>query len=294
MTTCKDLLDECSAQLHGFGSTQDRITPLTANIGPTDTTFTVDFTFGQAVGITPGVVEIDSEQLYVTAIDPATGIATVANGFGRGYGGTTAASHTAGARVISRPKFPRVWLFRQINEILGAVYPDLFTVQSYTTTVTYPRNTYTLPNANGTPLRVLVVQWQDPLGDWRDVAGVKIDPFDGTMRLGSGAMPGRPLRVLYATEPKTFTAESDDFTVTGLPVSCTDVLTLGVVAKLVPGLDISRAQLSSVEQSDRSRVVPPSAGVNAAKYIMAEYQERLANEAQSLRRQYRPRTVRVW
>jgi hypothetical protein len=84
------------------------VTPLTANMGPTDTTFTVDFAFGQSVGITPGVVEIDSELLYVTNVDAATtGLVTLANGFGRGYNGTTAASHTAGAVVTSRPKFPR-------------------------------------------------------------------------------------------------------------------------------------------------------------------------------------------
>lgn len=294
MTTAGDLITEISAQLHGWGSTQDRITPLTADIGPTDTSFTVDFTFGQAVGITPGVVEIDSEQIYITGIDAATGIATVAS-FGRGYGGTTAAAHSAHAKVISRPKFPRIWLFKQLNEIIGSVFPDLFAVNTFTSTVTFPRNTYQLPSTNGTPVRVLLAQWQDPLGDWRDIAGYKVDPYDGTLRLGSGAMIGRPLRVLFATEPKQFVAETDDFvTQTGLPTSAADVLTLGVVAKLVPGLDISRAQLSSVEQSDRSRVVPPSAGVNAAKYIMAEYQERLQNEAISLRRRYKPSVVKVW
>lgn len=295
MPTCGDLISECSAQLHGYGSTQDRITPLTANIGPTDTTFTVDFTFGQAVGITPGVVEIDSEQLYVTSIDSSTGLATVANGFGRGYGGTTAASHTAGARVISRPKFPRIWLFKQVNEVLGAVFPDLFAVNTFTSTVTFPRNTYQLPVTPGVPIRVLSCQWQDPLGDWRDTYAFKIDRFDSTLRLGSGPMIGRPLRVQFTSEPNSFVAETDDFVATtGLPASCFDVIRLGVVAQVVPGLDISRAQLSSVEQSDRSRVVPPSAGVNAGKYIMAEYQNRLANEAQSLRRWYRPTTVKVW
>src|SRR5882762_9590463 len=89
-------------------------------------------------------------------------------------------------------------------------------------------------------------------------------------------MLGRPLRVLYSTEPTKFASESDNYTITGLPASATDVLTLGIVAKQVPGLDISRAQLSSVEQSDRSRVVPPSAGINAAKYLMAEFQDRLS------------------
>lgn len=293
--TCADLITECEAQLHGWGSTQDRVTPLSTNIGATDLTFKVDYAFGQAVGISPGIVQIDSELIYVVSVDATTNIATVANGFGRGYRGTTAASHVAGTPIITRPKFPRVDLFNELNLIIGAVFPDLFAVETYTTTVTYPSNTYTLPGAQGVPMSVLDAQWQDPIGNWIKCPGYTIDPYDGTFRLGSGPMIGRPLRILYAVQPRLFTSESDQFAaVTGLPESASDVLTLGVVAKLVPGLDISRAQLSSVEQSDRSRVVPPNAGVNVGKYLMALYQDRLSNEATSLRRQYRPRITRVF
>ena len=155
--------------------------------------------------------------------------------------------------------------------------------------MTYPSNQYTLPTR---PLDIIDAQWQDPLGNWQKARSYTIDPFDGTFRLGGGPMLGRPLRVLYSTEPTKFASESDNYTITGLPASATDVLTLGIVAKQVPGLDISRAQLSSVEQSDRSRVVPPSAGINAAKYLMAEFQDRLSNEARALRKQYKPRLVR--
>lgn len=292
MPSAGALIDECSAQLHGWGSTQDRITPLAVTIDADDTQFTVDFTFGQAVGITPGVVEIDSELLYVTAVDAATGTCTVARGFGRGYNSTTAAAHTSGAKVVSRPKFPRIWLFKQINEIIESVYPDLFAVKTFTGVVTYPSDTYVLA---GTAGQVLDAEWQDPVGNWRKCQSYAIDPYDGTFRLGSGAMIGRPLRILYTTEPQPFASEAGDLlTDVGLPVSCADVLTLGVVAKQVPGLDISRAQLSSVEQSDRSRVVPPSAGVNAAKYLMAEYQDRLHNEAIALRKRYPTRLVRAF
>lgn len=292
MPTCGDLIDESSAQLHGWGGTSDRITPLTNAIGATDTSFTVDFAFGQAVGITPGVVEIDAEQLYVTAVDPNTGICQLAHGFGRGYSDTDPAPHSAGAKIISRPKFPRIWLFKQINEIIESVYPDLFAVDRFLTTVKYPSNTYTLPISP--PMGVVDAQWQDPIGNWHKCKSYAIDPYDGTFRLGSGAMIGRPLRILYSTQPSPFTDESDDMSVTGLSNSCADVLTLGVVAKQVPGLDISRAQTTSVEASDRNRVVPPNAGVTAAKYLMAEFQDRLHNEAVSLRRQYKSRIVRTF
>lgn len=291
MPTCKDLIDLANAELHGWGNTQDRITALTTSIGPGDTTFTVDAAFGQSVGITPGVVEIDSEQLYVTAVDATTGVCTLANGFGRGFGTTTAASHTAGAKIVSRPKFPRVWIFKEMNAVLGALYPQLYAVRTTTTTVTWPTNSYILP---GSPVQVLDVQWQDPIGNWLKVLSYNLDPFDHSFRLGSGALIGRPLRIVYAEEPTPFASEADDFTITGLPATSFDVLTKGVVARQVPGLDISRAQLSSVEQSDRSRVVPPNQGINAGKFLLAEYLDRLRNEAQALRRRYKPRVVRVF
>ena len=292
MPTAGDLVTETAAQLHGWGSTQDRITPLSLNIGTSDATFTVDFAFGQAVGITPGIVEIGAELLYVTSIDPSTGVCTLANGFGRGYGGTTPVAHLAGTPVISRPKFPRVWLLKQINNIIGVVYPQLFKVNTFTTNVTFPSNTYIIPVA---PSFILDAQGQTPIGNWPRCESYVVDPFDSSVRMGGGLLVGRPLRLVYATEPGTFTTESDDFvTVTGLPPSCADVLSLGAVARVIPGLDISRAQTTSVEQSDRSRTVPPFAGVNAAKYIMAEFQDRLKNEAQSLRKLYRSRLVKVW
>jgi hypothetical protein len=184
----------------------------------------------------------------------------------------------------------------QLNEIVQSVYPQLFAIGSYTGTITYPSNRYNLGSTIGSPMEALQAEWQDPIGNWHPLFSYRIDPADNQLVLGSRDAPvGRPFRVLYKAQPRPFTSESQDLvTQTGLTAGVADVLTLGVVAKQVPGLDISRAQLNSVEQSDRSRVVPPSAGVTAAKYLMAEYQDRLANEAASLRKQYRSRVVRIF
>jgi hypothetical protein len=48
------------------------------------------------------VFEIDSELFYIWAADTGTKTLTVE----RGYNGTTAAAHTAGAIVTSQPTFP--------------------------------------------------------------------------------------------------------------------------------------------------------------------------------------------
>ena len=290
MTSVTDIINRISAQLHGYGGTQDRVANLSANIGASDTQFTVST--GQSMGLSPGVVEIGTELVFIQDFDQTAGLATVAP-FGRGYLGTVAASHTAPARVISRPKFPRIEIFNALNDVIGSVYPLLFKVATFTDNVKFPTNTYALPS-NPKGLTVLDAQWQDPIGDWQDCGSYKIDPYDGAFRLGEGPMPGRPLRVLYTAEPPLLTAETDDFqTVTGLPDSCVDVARLGVVARMVPGLDISRAQLKTVEQSDRG-VVPPNAGIAVSQHLFAVYQERLHNEAQALRRRFRTRIVRTF
>jgi hypothetical protein len=294
MPSAGQIVDNITAQLHGWGATQDRVTSLAAPVGLTDTSITVTAAFGQSVGISPGMVEIDTEQLYVTTVDQNTGVCSLDPGFGRGYHRTTVATHVSGASVVSRPKFPRKNIFDTMNEVIGAVFPDLFVPNIYTTSVLFPQNTYTIPGGLRT-IDILDCQWQDPIGRWTRVGSYSVDPYDATVRLGSvpGLAIGRPLRFVYATEPQLFSSESDDFvTVTGLPPSTQDVIALGATAKMVVGLDISRAQLSSVEQSDRSRVVPPNAGINVGKYLMAEYKDRLANEAQSLRRLYKPRLSR--
>lgn len=285
----RDLVDQVSAELHGWGISQDRITALAADIGPADLSFTVDEVFGPATGIQPGIVEIDTEQLYVSTLDQPTKTATIA-AFGRGFGNSTAASHLAGARITSRPKFPRSTLLSEMNNIIRSVYPKLYSVKSDDTLrITYPSNSYTLP---GNPEQILDVQWQDWLGRWRKVRSYQLDPFDHKLRLAGTGLIGRPLRVLWSERPVIFTSEDDDYSVCGLPESSVPVLTKGTAASQIPGVDISRAQASSVEQSDRSRVVPPNAGINAGKYLLAEYMQALSSETDALRRKYPPRIVR--
>lgn len=292
MTTASDIISEAAAELHGWGTTQDRVAVLTSNMDLLDSTFTVQSTFGQSVGISTGPVEIDDEIVYITAAHPDTGICEIADGFGRGYNNTVATQHLAGARVVSRPKFPRTWLFKTLNEVIQSVFPKIYAVNTFSTVVAYPGNSYTLPNR---PVSILDIQYQDVIGRWQPVQVYTFDTFDGSLRvIADGTIPGRPLRIVYATRPKIFTAVTDDLATTGLPESCKDLLVMGVVARVIPGLDISRAQNTSVEQSDRSRVVPPNAGLTASQYLIKMYMDRVENEGRALRQQFRVRLRRVF
>lgn len=278
------MVTEVVQTMHGFGQTSDRVAILSAAIGQGDLSFQVDTTQGSAVGISPGIVEIDGEQILVTAVDAASNTCTVANG-GRGWNSTTATAHSQYSRITSKPRFPRSAILNQMNEVLNGLYPDLFGVATFNTTATYPQYTYVIPGVR--PLRILTAEWQDPLQQWHPIRAIQCSPVDGSIRVGSGPMVGRPLRILYAVEPQPFTSESDDFvTQTLLPLSTSDCVILGTMAKLAITFDISRAQINSVEQQSRGSVVPPNTGMNLNSALTRSFKDRLANESKSLRALY--------
>jgi len=287
--TCGEMITEVVQSMHGYGQTSDRTTILSGAISAADMTFPVDYVQSTAGGVTAGIVEIDSEQLMVSSVDTSLNTCTVANG-GRGWNGTTPAAHSQYTKVVSKPKFPRYIVFQAMNEVIGALYPDLFGVATYQTAATFPQYTYTIPGAH--PVRMLSCEWQDPILQWHPISAVSVDTFDGTIRVGSGPWPGRPLRFIYATEPQKFASESDDFAATtGLPESCKDVVMLGAMVKLVPSFDISRAQNTTVEGQQRSGI-PPNTGINLGTYLNRQFQQRLTNENQSLRALYPPQLRR--
>lgn len=284
MATAGDMVTEVVQQMHGFGQTYDRTTVLSNAIGPSDMTFQVDFVQSTSGGIVAGIVEIDSEQIMVASIDQTTNTCTIANN-GRGMNGTTPAAHAQFSKVTTKPKFPRFIVLQMMNEVIGSLFPDLFGITYYSTTVVYPQYTYTVPGAH--PLRVLNCEWQDYLQQWHQITGVTVDQFDGTVRVLSPSPPGRPLRMVIATEPQQFVSESDDFVgQTGLPASTRDVVILGAMMKLAVTFDISRAQNTTVEQQSRGSVVPPNLGMNLGTYLTRQFQARLSNEHDSIRYLY--------
>ena len=96
-------------------------------------------------------------------------------------------------------------------------------------------------------------------------------------------MPGRTVQVYYSTIPNTLTNSSDDYaTVTGLPESSRDVITLGAAYRLLSYIDTGRINLSSAEADINDNKLPSTAGASASKYVFALYQQRLLEESTKL------------
>jgi hypothetical protein len=217
--------------------------------------------------------------------------------FGRGYNGSTAAAHDAGARVTSAPMFPRVLVKQAINDAIRSVYPDLYGVAATSITYSPAQNTYALPTGAED---VLAVSWQTvgPSEEWLPLRRYRVDKSADTTEFASGASlsvydainPGRTIRVVYTKQPTALSSASDEFTtITGLPASCEDVIRLGAAYRMIPFLDSPHLQGFSAEMDFGSNMRPVGGSAQLARFMLQLYQVRLQEEQRRLAVQYPPR-----
>lgn len=292
MSTYSDLVTEVVGNLASWTRAQELATTLTENITASDTSIPVAATTVLAAGL----VEIDDEAMYVSAFDTTANVLTVAP-YGRGWNGSVAATHTAGARVSFNPRFPRVQVKREINKVLRALGGDLHGVGATSITSVASRYTYELPAA---ATRVLRVEWQSigpaqtwiPIRkyDWNLDADTTAFPSGKSIDVLDPIVPGQTIRVVYAKDPTELSSASDDFvTVTGLPASCEDVVVYGACHRLLAFLDAARLDVSSVSEDMLDVPTPVGSATNLSKYFFGLYQDRLSEERRKLDGRHQPR-----
>lgn len=282
------MVDEVRSNLSGYTLRQDRITNL-ANVGGISTS-DLSIKIGSADNLAKGIIEIDDELIWVNSFDTTNLTLNVIQGFGRGYGGTTPSPHAQNAMVTLTPTFPRVNVKKAINDTINSLYPKLFAVSSITFTFNAAQIAYPLPDD---ARDVLFVSWQTPgpsrewlpVNRWRIDRMANVSAFNTTktVNIYEKIMPGRTVQVYYSTIPNDLSNNSDDFaTVTGLPETSRDVITLGAAYRLLSYLDTGRINLSSAEADINDNKLPSTAGASASKYVFALYQQRLMEESNKL------------
>lgn len=282
------MVDEVRSNLSGYTLRQDRITNLT-NTGGINTS-ELAIKIGNSENLAKGIVEIDDELIWINSFDRQNLTLNAIQGFGRGYGGTTPAPHAQNAMVTLTPTFPRVNVKKAINDTINSLYPKLFAVNSITFTFNAAQIAYALPDD---ARDVLYVSWQTPgpsrewlpVNRWRIDRMANVSAFNTTktVNIYEKIMPGRTVQVYYSTIPNDLTNNSDDFaTVTGLPETSRDVITLGAAYRLLSYLDTGRINLSSAEADINDNKLPSTAGASASKYVFALYQQRLMEESTKL------------
>jgi hypothetical protein len=289
MPTFKEMVDEVALNLQGFTLRQDRSTHLTAAVTSTATSMTLS----SADNVAKGIIQIDDELIWVDSYDKNTGVITIPP-YGRGYLGTTKSSHTVGTQVIIKPTYPRGTIKKAINDTVRAVSDTLFGTGTFTISYNPSQITYALPNDVE---RVLAVSHQSigPTEEWYPVRSWRIDPMANTTEFNSNIslsvydtiVPGRTVQVFYTTNPDTFEIDQDDYEdVTGLPLSCKDVIVYGAAYRMASMIDPGRLTLTSPEADIQSSKIPANAGTNAARYLLALYTQRLDEESRKLRDRY--------
>lgn len=285
MTTFAELTDATMMYLYGFTTLQDQATYLTSNITAVDLVVPV----ADHTAMSRGVVEIEDELLWVDTVDTQN-LQLKIPPYGRGFRGSTAATHAVGSRVVSSPLFPRLLVKRAINEAIGAVYPNLWGTGSTTFTFNPARSTYELPAG---AKDVLAVSWQSigPSREWMPIRRWRVDrnadpatfTTGATISIYDAVVPGRTVRVVFSKQPSTLDAASDVFTtVTGLPASCEDVIRLGAAYRMVPFFDSPHLSGMSAEADFAANQRPVGGASQLGRFLLQSYQLRLAEEAQKL------------
>ena len=299
MPTLSDIIDEVKVNLQGYTLRQDRITYV-ANVGGLSNS-TTSVTIGSSNNLAKGIIEIDDELLLVDSYDKTSNTLAIMPGFGRGYQHSTAATHTQYAPVILAPAFPRMSIKQAINDTIGSLYPKLWA--NATTTLTYnsPVTTYPLPSGIED---ITTLAWESigpskewiPINSWRhdSVANTTAFPTGNSVSIHDRITSGRTIQVAYRKAPTILANSSDDFaTVSGLPVSCRDVVALGAAHKMLSYIDAGRVNLTSAEADAADTKIPSTAGTSISKYIFALYQQRLNEESSKLMGQYPIRPHRI-
>ena len=298
--TLSQMIDEVVVNLAGYTFQQDRATYLKTAVTTTTSSSAspLILSLGSTDNVGKGIVEIDEELLYVDSYDRIANTATIAP-FGRGYLGTTAATHIADSKVTISPTFPRAMIKRSINDTIRSLGASIFAVKSTTFTFNAAQNTYAFNDLN--IKNILKMSWQDvgPTQEWVPIRKWDFDSIADSTAFGSGAqsvtigsypMPGRTVQVIYATDPVEFTSNSQDYaTQTGLPESTRDVVILGAAYRLLSFLDPARAAQTSPQADETDAKRPYGASQSATKQLYALYSQRLQEETKAHQKNYPPR-----
>ena len=302
MTTLNEMIDEVLVNLSGYTYQQDRSTYLTAAV----TTLTSPsssptiLSLGSTDSVGKGIIEVDEELMWVTSFDRIANTATIAP-YGRGYLGTTAATHAVDTKVTISPIFPRYVVKRAINDTIRAMGTQLLIIGQTTFTYNPSVTTYELTDSSGNPLNIeniLTMSWQDigPSQEWIPVRRWTWDPKadittwgsdSQTVTIGDYITAGRTVKVNYVKQPNAMSSTSDVFTTTtGYSETARDVVILGAAYRLLTYLDPARASQISPQADEIDAKRAFGSANSAARQIFALYQQRLKEEIQAFQGQY--------
>ena len=300
MTTLTNMIDEVAMNLSGYTLTQDRTTHLTAEVTTTTSSSAspLVLSVGSSDNLSKGIVEIDEELLWVNSTDRVSNTATIAP-YGRGYLGTTAATHTADSKVTISPTFPRFTIKRTINDTINAIGSSIFAADTTTITSNAAVAAFRIP-ATGSSLNIksilsLAYQTIGASKEWLPIRSWRVDLNANSTAFSSGQSisiydnipSGRTVQIVYSKDPTPFTSNDQVFTTqTGLPESCKDLIILGSTYRLLSNLDPARAGMVSPQADEIDSKRPYGSSSSLTKQVYSLFNQRLNEEIKSQQDKY--------
>jgi len=288
MSTAGEILNRASRQL--LSGTVEERNKLSATITSGDSSIVLTYDLG---GFREGsIIEIDSELMYVWEAAAATKTLVVQ----RGFNGTTAAGHTSGALLTVNPRFPRQQMFDALNndiDDLSSTVNGLFRVVAQNISYNGTNRQINLTSATGV-IDLLDVRLRYLATDFPIIRKVRLQRDLPTTDFASGlaivfdepVMAGT-LRVVTKREFVRAASESSDIqTVCFVPLTCEDILEMGVILRMMNGREIKRNFIESQGDTRRSDEVPSGATRDSLTNIQRLRRERIVSEAARLKQQY--------
>ena len=288
MSTAGALITRASRQL--LSGTVEERNKLATTVTSADGQIVMTYDLG---GFREGsVLEIDSELMYVWSSVPSTKTLVVE----RGYDGTTAVAHTAGANAVVNPRFPRQQMLDALNadlDDLSSTMNGLFRVVAQDISYNGSDRQINLTSASGI-IDLLDVRLRYLADDYPVIRKVRLQRNLPTADFASGiaivfdeAVMAGTLRVVTKREFTRVTAEANDMqTVAFLPVTCEDILEMGVILRMMNSREIKRNFIESQGDTRRSDEVPAGSTRDSLSNIQRLRRERITAEAARLKQQY--------
>ena len=287
MSTAGQLIDRVVGEL--LAGTVEERNKIASPVGASDTTLTVTYPVG---GLRDGTVfEVGTEQMYIWTANSSSKTLTVE----RGFNGTTAATHDAGAITTVSPRFPRARVLDQLNADLADLSSPLnglFRMQ--TVDISY-NGSDRMVNLTGVTdmldlydvryrylsddypvLRNVRLLRDMPTGDFASGFALSIDDY---IRAGT-------LRVLYKAAYSSFTSEASTVAAVGGSDYLDDLLVVGAQMRLMAGREIKRNFTESQGDTRRPEEVQSGAVANSMIQLQRIRRDRITAEAARLNRQY--------
>lgn len=248
-------------------------------------------------GIRAGqVIEVDAELMYVW--EAASGAKTLT--VERGWNGTTAVAHTAGAIITLNPRFPRTQLLEALNDELddlSSPMHGLYQIKSFD--MDYSGQSYSgidiINLAQVTEIIDLVgVYLRVTEDNYRWIRKVKLmrdmpsDDFSSTygLKFVEVVEAGR-LRVIYKAPFTQVTTEAQNLqNIAGLPASMEDIVNMGIQIRMMASREIKRNFTESQGDTRRAEEVSAGSVSNSVTNLIRMRRDRITAEAAKLARQY--------